>query len=180
MLSRFSKSFIISALAVSAIAGCKSTDTTVTPDTASSTSKVQFSYAGDRSGSFKITGAYPSTKEGGGVSSTLTADKTVMVLKAISYQSASVTDQFVITLTSSNAIAENQAFTLTSASSNANGSLVLSGPEIPAPSEMYTATSLNVVLTTVKSDQLKGSFSGTFTKGGASITVTDGQFDVKY
>src|SRR5688572_11854799 len=85
-----------------------------TTDTTSPPSKVEYTYSGERSGAFKVEGAYPSQKDGSGASSTLSADRKTVTIAAIDWTKSGSEANFIdFTLTSSTAITDNQVFTLT-------------------------------------------------------------------
>jgi len=163
-------------------AGCAS-DQTTTPDTSTSTSTVQLTYAGDRTGTFKVTGAFPSQNEGSGVSSTLASDKKSINIIGVEWTKKAESATFLtLTLTSKNAITEGQTFTFINSDSRAVATLNFD-LDYPATSETntYVASLLNVTLSTVKDNQIKGTFDGTFINAkGRIVTVSQGKIDVKY
>ena len=168
------------ALLVLYSSGC-STDTTT--DTTGAQSKVEYNYSGSESGAFKVEGAYPSQKDGSGASSTLSADRKTITISAIDWTTANSKATFInFTLTSNQAIADNQVFTTVDPNSTVS---VISGYNLTYPgftiTDTYTAVSGSVTLTTVKENQIKGTFNFV-TKNGAgnTVTITDGKLDVKY
>jgi uncharacterized protein affecting Mg2+/Co2+ transport len=163
------------------LASC-SDSTTTTPITATSTSKVEYTYTGELSGTFKANGAFPSLEIGEGVTSTLSSDRKKVEIRAVAWTKAGQANFIVINLTSANAIVDNQTFTLTDANSQAS---IVSGYGIAypnyAPSDAYTIRSGSVVLSTVKDSQIKGTFDANVENGaGKKIAITAGKIDVKY
>lgn len=161
------------------VTSCAEDDQIVTPGTASSTSKVEHNYTGAQSGKFKVTGAYPAQEQGAGVTSTLSADRKEMTIKAVNWtKNGSESDFIILTLSSATAIQDNQSFTLTTGASGRIG-LGLDFGNYDVASA-YAPSAITITTTTVKDDQVKGNYSGTFAKGSETIVVTDGQFDIKY
>lgn len=154
-----------------------------TTDTTSPPSKVEYTYSGERSGAFKVDGAYPSQKEGSGASSTLSADRKTVTITAIDWIKSGSEANFIdLTLTSSTAITDNQVFTPTNSNSRA---VVVSGYGINHSSfnasDAFGAVSGKVTLTTVKDNQIKGTFDLITSNGaGKTIAITGGKLDVKY
>src|SRR6188768_7395 len=162
------------------VAGCADDTTT---DTTGAPSKVEYTYSGERSGAFKVEGAYPSQKDGSGATSTLSADRKRVTISAINWTKSGTEANFIdLTLTSSTAIVDNQVFTPTNSNSNV---IAVSGYGINHSSfnasDAFAAVSGKVTLTTVKDNQIKGTFDFITANGNAKvITITAGKLDVKY
>ena len=162
------------------VAGCADDSTT---DTTSPPSKVEYTYSGERSGAFKVDGAYPSQKDGSGAMSTLSADRKTVTISAINWTKSGTEANFIdITLTSNTAIVDNQVFTPSNSNSNV---IAVTGYGINHSSfnasDAFAAISGKVTLTTVKDNQIKGTFDFVTANGNAKvITITNGKLDVKY
>lgn len=161
--------------------GCADNQTTE-PETAGSTSKVEHTYSGSLSGTFKVTGAFPSLKEGEGVRAVLSNDRKRLDITAVQWTKKDQEARFfVLNLTSDAAFTEGQTFTLVNPSAQA---LATTGFDVTypnyAPSQVFTATSTTVTLNVVKADQIKGTYSATMAKGSEQLAISNGQFDVKF
>ncbi len=173
--------YFLSLLTLLFIASSCANDTTT--DTTGSPSKVEYTYSGSESGAFKVEGAYPSQKDGSGASSTLSSDRKTVTISAIDWTTPNSKANFIeFTLASSQAIVDNQVFTTVDPNSTVS---VISGYGLAYPgytiTDVYTAVSGSITLTTVKDNQIKGTFNFV-TKNGAgnTVTVSAGKIDVKY
>jgi hypothetical protein len=178
------KSVFTAILFVASLATLQScADNIVTDTLTDNGNKLEYTYSGDLSGTFKVNGAFPSQTSGSGAKSSLSTDRKTVTFQGVTWTNGgSKADFITITLNSKDPVVDNQVFTFGNSNSQAT---IISGYGVAYPdydpTEAFGAVSATVTLTSAKENQLKGTFEATTVNpSGKIVTITAGKLDMKY
>lgn len=160
------------------ILGCSSSST----DTTADPTGVQFTFTGDRNGSFSAAdNDLPTAHQGTGVIAALSADSMTLTINAVSWLSSGDQANYItMNLHSDKPIKDGQEFT---AAGNALAVTELTFGHIypqTTPSDTYSGANVTIKLDKASDHQIKGTFSGLFAVSvSKTINVTNGKINVK-